>query len=178
MKVKASLEQGICILMLLAIQEQAVPLQSTLISQRLELSDSYTKKIVQRLAKAGLVRSVSGKAGGVVLNREPDQISMLDVFDAIEGTEPFGMTSGLADHVFRISDDPSFEAVYHIGKLDTSRPLGDVKDKALAVFDRAEQQFRHELANFYLESLCPHRDGKRITIDWTPWLTLKANEEN
>ncbi|HAT54681.1 MAG TPA: Rrf2 family transcriptional regulator [Lactobacillus sp.] len=178
MKAKPSLEQAICILMLLAIQKREVPLHSTLISQRLGFSDSYTKKVIQHLSRAGLVRSVSGKSGGFVINREPDQISMLDVFNTIEGTEPFGASSGLADRVFGLSDDPSFEECYHIGWLDENHNIGDAKEEALAIFAEAENGFRSKLAAFSLDELCPHRNGKRITIDLTPWLTLKRKQRD
>lgn len=175
MKVKPSLEQAICVLMLLAIQKREIPLHSTLISQRLGLSDSYTKKVIQHLSRAGLVRSVSGKDGGFVINREPDQITMLDVFNTIEGTDPFGVSSGLADHVFGMSKDPSFDACYHMGRLDEGHNPGDAKEEALAIFAEAEKSYRDKLAASTLNELCPHRDGKLITIDWTPWLQAKSD---
>lgn len=47
-------------------------------------------KILKRLARAELVQSVRGAHGGYRLSRAPEQISITDVIDALEG--PFGMT--------------------------------------------------------------------------------------
>lgn len=44
----------------------------------------YLSKILQSLAKAGLVASVRGLHGGYVLTRAPEDISVLDVVTAIE----------------------------------------------------------------------------------------------
>ena len=45
----------------------------------------YLAKILQKLSKAGIVNTHRGVDGGISLARAPDQISMLDVMEAIEG---------------------------------------------------------------------------------------------
>ena len=47
-------------------------------------------KILKRLARAELVQSVRGAQGGYRLSRSPEQISITEVIDALEG--PFGVT--------------------------------------------------------------------------------------
>lgn len=47
-------------------------------------------KILKRLARAELVQSVRGVQGGYRLSRSPEQISITEVIDALEG--PFGVT--------------------------------------------------------------------------------------
>ena len=47
-------------------------------------------KILKRLVRAGLVQSVRGVRGGYRLSRSPEQISITEVIDALEG--PFGVT--------------------------------------------------------------------------------------
>lgn len=51
-----------------------------------QVSPTYLAKQLQLLSRAGLVRSVQGKSGGYVLTRSPEEITMLDVVEAIEGT--------------------------------------------------------------------------------------------
>ena len=45
----------------------------------------YLAKILQKLAKAGIVTTHRGVGGGIALARAPEQISMLDVMEAMEG---------------------------------------------------------------------------------------------
>lgn len=47
-------------------------------------------KILQRLARKGLVHSQQGTHGGYVLARDPSKISIVDVIEALDG--PIGIT--------------------------------------------------------------------------------------
>lgn len=55
------------------------------IAKALNVSEAHLSKVLQRLAKVGLVRSLRGPNGGFSLGREAGQISLLEVFEAIEG---------------------------------------------------------------------------------------------
>lgn len=55
------------------------------IAETLNISEHHLQKIHQRLKRAGLLRSVRGPGGGVALARDPGAISLLDIFEAIEG---------------------------------------------------------------------------------------------
>ncbi|MFV0243773.1 MAG: RrF2 family transcriptional regulator [Qingshengfaniella sp.] len=59
------------------------------------LKSAYLAKVMGRLATAGLVRSVEGRAGGLLLARPPDKITMLDIVDAIEGGGGFFQCTGI-----------------------------------------------------------------------------------
>lgn len=48
-------------------------------------SHAHLSKVLQRLVKAGLLESVRGPSGGFRLARPADQVSMLEVYEAIEG---------------------------------------------------------------------------------------------
>jgi Rrf2 family protein len=52
------------------------------------LSPSFVAKLFTRLERAGLVRSTEGIRGGFRLARPAEEISVLDVADAIEGSKP------------------------------------------------------------------------------------------
>ena len=103
MKSKKSLEQGICILLIIAHAPADQCITSEHLSRRLGVSDSYLKKITRRLVLAGLIQSNFGKKGGFTMNRTPKKISLLDIFNAIEGDEPFVNATGLVEKFFIIT---------------------------------------------------------------------------
>lgn len=57
----------------------------TSLAERFAVSPSYLSKILTNLAKANLVRSTTGVSGGYSLQRPPENISLLDVIEAVEG---------------------------------------------------------------------------------------------
>lgn len=55
------------------------------IAEQLEVSEAHLSKVLQRLSKLDLVTSVRGAKGGFRLDREPTSISLLEVYEAIDG---------------------------------------------------------------------------------------------
>jgi Rrf2 family protein len=51
-----------------------------------EIPKSFLAKILQTLAKAGIVESLRGVKGGFRLSKKPSDISLLEVVEAMEGT--------------------------------------------------------------------------------------------
>lgn len=56
------------------------------IASQLNASEAHLSKVLQRLAKAGLVTSMRGPKGGFALQRQPHEVRLLDVYEAIEGS--------------------------------------------------------------------------------------------
>jgi Rrf2 family protein len=52
------------------------------------ISPSFMAKILPKLEKAGIVMASEGVRGGYRLGRAPEEISFLDIVDAIEGDKP------------------------------------------------------------------------------------------
>lgn len=68
------------------------------LAEAIRVPRRYLHKVLQDLVKAGLVRSQSGPGGGYRLNRDPAEISILDVINAVGPIErintcPLGLES-------------------------------------------------------------------------------------
>jgi len=61
-----------------------VPLEALAHEQK--IPERYLAKIIQDLRRSGLIRSVRGASGGYVLNESPSKISLLDIWEGLEGT--------------------------------------------------------------------------------------------
>jgi Rrf2 family protein len=61
------------------------PRSAEVIADTLGVSRSHLVKVLQRLAKAGLVRSSRGPGGGYSLTRPPQQITAREVYEVVEG---------------------------------------------------------------------------------------------
>lgn len=51
------------------------------------LSREYLARVFGQMARAGIVRPIRGKNGGYVLSREPEQITLLQIIEAVEGPQ-------------------------------------------------------------------------------------------
>ena len=58
------------------------------IASVLKVSEAHLSKVMQRLVKAGLVKSVRGPKGGYKSDSDPENTTLLEVFEAIEGPLP------------------------------------------------------------------------------------------
>lgn len=68
----------------LASQENG-PVSTARIAEALGVSRAHLSKVMQWLSRDGLVDSVRGPKGGFVLARDPGDITLLDVYEVIEG---------------------------------------------------------------------------------------------
>jgi Rrf2 family protein len=55
------------------------------IARRLGASEHHLAKVMQRLVKAGLVKSLRGPAGGFRLGVSPKDVELLQIYEAVEG---------------------------------------------------------------------------------------------
>ncbi|MDD2962973.1 MAG: Rrf2 family transcriptional regulator [Bacteroidales bacterium] len=56
-----------------------------MIAERTGSSRNHLAKVMQRLVKEGLVKSTRGPSGGFVLAKNPASISLLEIYECIEG---------------------------------------------------------------------------------------------
>ena len=73
-----------CVLYLTSRTERVVMVDE--ISREMATPKSFLAKILQKLVRAGIARSFRGVKGGFQLDREPKDISLLDVIEAVEGS--------------------------------------------------------------------------------------------
>jgi Rrf2 family protein len=63
------------------------------ISERQDVSVPYLEQILNKLRRAGLIKSVKGPGGGYLLAHKPDKISIAAILNELEG--PVAITSCL-----------------------------------------------------------------------------------
>ncbi len=75
---------GIHSLVLIANSENTF-MNVNVIAEKTGASKNHIAKVMQTLVKSGFVSSVRGPAGGFSLSMEPSEITLLDIYEAIEG---------------------------------------------------------------------------------------------
>ena len=85
MKLSTRTRYGIRAIIELAMNYGQGPLQIRVIAQRQDISVKYLEQLMTILRSAGFIRSIRGSKGGYLLARQPAQINLSDVFDALEG---------------------------------------------------------------------------------------------
>jgi Rrf2 family protein len=69
----------------LALHQDGGPVALEVVAQDQQIPERYLAKIIQDLRRRGLIRSVRGAYGGYLLSRPASEISLLDVWEALEG---------------------------------------------------------------------------------------------
>lgn len=106
------------------------------VSREEAIPPSFLGKIFQRLARAGLVRSVRGAGGGFRLMRPANRISVLEVIEAVQGPIVFQRCLGEADDCFHLPACPLCglfaEAQSQLRRTLASRSLADLAGQPIS----------------------------------------------
>ncbi|MGH2585048.1 MAG: RrF2 family transcriptional regulator [Dehalococcoidia bacterium] len=86
MRVSTKGDYGIRALVELAQHCGEGPVQSAEIARRQCIPEPYLDQLLTTLRRAGFIRSVRGPQGGHALLREPDEIRLNEVIEALEGS--------------------------------------------------------------------------------------------
>ena len=62
------------------------PTQSSEIAARQKIPESYLEQLLTTLRRSGFIRSVRGPQGGHALTRDPAELPVSEVIEALEGT--------------------------------------------------------------------------------------------
>lgn len=56
-------------------------------------SPSFVRRVLAKLSKVGLVKTATGKAGACWLAKDPKDISLLDIYEAVDAPKAFSIHS-------------------------------------------------------------------------------------
>ncbi|WP_373072920.1 Rrf2 family transcriptional regulator [Sulfurimonas sp.] len=76
------------ILSLIVLSKQDTPQDSETLSRELSIPKSFLAKILQSLAKEGILVSYRGANGGFALAKKTSEIDMLSIMNAVESKSP------------------------------------------------------------------------------------------
>ncbi len=76
------------ILSLILLSKADSPQDTETLSTKLAISKSFLAKVLQTLAKNGILKSYKGVNGGFVLAKDPKDINMLTVMTSVESKAP------------------------------------------------------------------------------------------
>ncbi len=79
------------------------PVTSSAIAAMVGAHPVHVRRVMGTLREAGLVESQSGPAGGWALTRDPKEISLYDIYLALEPELPFEMPARLPDACCRFA---------------------------------------------------------------------------
>jgi FeS assembly SUF system regulator len=96
LKLSKKSDYGLIALKYLAMQDRADSSSASDIAGMYGMSVPLMAKVLQKLAKHGLVTARHGSTGGYALARHPSQITALDAIRAIDG--PLFITSCVTSH--------------------------------------------------------------------------------
>ncbi len=85
MKVAKSTGYALHALMYMVRHSTQLPVTAVTVAKAEGIPSDYLAKIFQQLAKARFVKAIRGRKRGYVFARPPEQISLLELFEAVEG---------------------------------------------------------------------------------------------
>ena len=85
MKISTKGRYGLRILLDLALHQSEKPRLIRDIAESQQISEKYISRLVISLRKAGMIRSIRGVNGGFHLAMKPEDITLLDVIEVMEG---------------------------------------------------------------------------------------------
>lgn len=112
MNINQATDYGFRAVLFLAQQPRGVVVEAQTIANSQVVPMRFLLKIMPSLIKAGIVRSQRGVGGGYALAREPKDITLLDVLEAIEG--PIYVNRCLLDEVLCSKQGPPSCQVHQV----------------------------------------------------------------
>jgi transcriptional regulator, Rrf2 family len=154
MHLTKSTEQAICIMVMLYLQDRHVFLNSKEISQRLNISPTYLKKIMRKLVVNDLVKANTGIGGGYKY-KSNKKVTLYDIYVALnDEVEIFALKT---DYVSKI-----FEGALAVDKRYS---------KYLKKVNTVNKAIKSSLEDITIENLVEDilEENAKIRLDWNNW---------
>lgn len=84
-KLSKKVEYGLIAVKHLAIPEHFCTSSAKEIAQKYKIPYELLSKILQKLKKQGILNSIQGTRGGYKLSKNPSELTLAEIFNAIEG---------------------------------------------------------------------------------------------
>lgn len=85
MKLSTKGRYGVKAMFELALHYQGETISIKEISEKINVSEYYLEQLFSSLRKSGLIKSVRGAQGGYMLAKSPENITVADIFNVLEG---------------------------------------------------------------------------------------------
>lgn len=154
MHLTKSTEQAMCIMLMLYLQDRRIYLNSKEISERLDISPTYLKKIMRKLVLSKLVRANTGIGGGYkyIQNKK---VSLYDIYEAINGSvDLFVLKTDYISKIFK-------------GAKKVETRYNDY----LKLTNSINIDLKSSLSSVTIEDIASEvlRESASIRIDWNNW---------
>jgi len=80
-----------------------VPLRSAELAGSVNADPTFVRRVVSKLAKAGLVTTARGRGGACTLSRAPEEITLLEIYRASEAPAAFAVHGYPVEENCRVS---------------------------------------------------------------------------
>lgn len=154
MHLNKSTEQAVCIMLMLYLQNRKIYLNSKEISERLDISPTYLKKIMRKLVINKLIKANTGIGGGYRYYQNK-VVSLYDIYVAINGkVELFVLQSDYISRIFKGAEN--IETRYHnyLNKIDSINNALIYSLKEITIDDIATDILK---------------ESSNIRLDWNNW---------
>ena len=103
MRVSLKATYGIMAALDLALQNGSAPVQAKAIAKRQAIPLRFLEQVLHAMKKAGIVDSLRGAQGGYTLGKKPEDVSLAEIVEALDGPLAPGMPRGSAARATRTS---------------------------------------------------------------------------
>lgn len=138
-RISRRLDYGIQLMAALAADEQNRPQSTATFAEKLDMPLPFLHQIAHGLMQAGLIKATPGQKGGLRLSYSANEITILQIVEALEG--PIGLS-------------PCSECPEDCARQQTCATH--------LIWDSMQQRFTEYLQNIHLDQLCSGNEIEMI----------------